>query len=857
MVPLVLLADGLPPGPGPVGDLRRGPDGQLITISTTTATPTPVQPALAPAPGAPPKPRPNAAPPSSIRAPPAGVADPAPSTPHDVAISRPAPCPTGAVTCVEITQSGQVFPSQPVTFGQAFKRGDVAKGAALSARDALGQGLALQIDQRATYSDGSLRFAVLSTEVPDMKSEERRAVSLRLDPPSAEGLAAPGGKTMGRISIDLKVHTPQLDLLTFGNRKDYTPGLPFAQGETVTLRLAGDPSESFVVTVDKTTAGGGFETLTRLTEALAAQINSRSKTFLAYKIGEGGGFERLWVTTIEGHTQPFTVSIDYAGQAKIVSAVLQPFKPDERFVGIAQADGAGQVKTTWLNGPVAVERDLLVPLIGEKSGRPHPHLVARVHWRTYRASGAARADVIIENDWTYEPGPQNWLYDVTLHRDDVEVYSRLAVKHFQHARWHRVIWSEGRAEPGLRHDIRYLLSSGAVPHYDETLAIPDDVVRDEAKRLAESDTGPMGTAGLTTYMPMTGGRRDIGPLPTWAVLYLLTMDPRMKAVLLANADAGGGIPIHYRDKTTELPVSLDDHPGLAMVYGRSSARDALPALGAADTPWSPETSHHPSLFYVPYLVTGDLFYLEEQQFWANWVLGAMDPNYRDGARGLLHANQVRGQAWSLRTLGEAATVTPDAHPLKAYFNAKLTNNINWYLEHWARNSNPADVSKLGLTERQDEPGTMAPWQQDFLFLAVGHLAELGIAGADEIDRWLGRFNVGRWSSEAEGYCRMNAPAYYINVRRKTDHSWIDSWSELYRANWPEQVSCPQGGFADTTPGGYVANAYAMLGLATDLHIAGAAAAFRRLREESPVMLGGFAHDPTFAIVPRADNGAKP
>src|SRR5262249_21466285 len=159
-----------------------------------------------------------------------------------------------------------------------------------------------------------------------------------------------------------------------------------------------------------------------------------------------------------------------------------------------------------------------------------------------------------------------------------------------------------------------------------------------------------------------------------AVAYLLSMDPRERQVTFANADAGASVPLHYRDKATDLPVSIDAHPTIC--FSRISPMkpaDALPAITKGDTPWTAQIAHHPSLSYVPYLISGDLFYLEEVMFWSNWVIANGDANYREGAKGYVWPNELRGAAWSLRTLGEAAVALPDGHPMKPYFNAKLQN----------------------------------------------------------------------------------------------------------------------------------------------------------------------------------------
>jgi hypothetical protein len=738
-------AQALPSGSALSGDLRRDAEGHLVVVppseSAPSSAPTPsavVAPATQPHAAAA---RPVPAKPAAIQVP-AGPPPPPTAAPPSPAVRSaarpPSSCLQPSVTCLEVMQAGTPSDLQPLTFGQAFARGDVPSGSTLAARDEAGHDLALQIDQRSTFADGSLRFAVLSTEIPGMAAGERRQVALSRVAKSAPPALPPGEVTGGikEIRVDL----------------------------VVARQTAAEPSRHY-------------------------------------------------------------------------SAVVGTSTPP---------------RSTWLNGPVAVERVYAVPLLSD-GGDPHPHLTVRVYWRRYLRSAADRADVVVENDWTFQPGPRDWTYDVTIQRDGTTVVAHKGVPHYQHGRWHAVVWSAGRSEPGVAENTRYLLRSGAVPHYDETLTIPDGVLARDAQKLAAADTGPMGTAMVATYMPSTGGRPDIGPLPRWAAIALLTMDRRALAVLFANAEAGAGVPIHFRDKSTDLPVSLDDHPRLALLYGHALLTEALPAVVSTATPWTPDSAHHPSLSYLPFLLTGDLFYLEEVQFWANWVMGSVDPLYRLGSRGLVSSNQVRGQAWALRTLGEAATITPDGHPLKRYFVEKLADNMTWYVEHYPRNANAEKAPRLGFIEKPDQPGVMGPWQQDFLFLAVGHLWELGVPGAEEFARWLARFDVGRWTSDSAGYCHTAAPAYYITVRRKSNNTIIDTWADLYRENWPSAGGiCPAafvGGYPNA-PDGYVANAYAMLGLAADMTVPGALEAQHRLRAEAPGMLAAFSEDPTFDIVPR-------
>ena len=112
---------------------------------------------------------------------------------------------------------------------------------------------------------------------------------------------------------------------------------------------------------------------------------------------------------------------------------------------------------------------------------------------------------------------------------------------------------------------------------------------------------------------------------------------------------------------------------------KSSACNVYPNKLA---PNFPDDAHQPSLAFVPYLVTGDYYYLEELHFWANWNMILAKPDLRQFDKGLLGWSQVRAQAWSLRTLGHAAFITPDDHPLKSYFVTRVENNINHYTMYY-------------------------------------------------------------------------------------------------------------------------------------------------------------------------------
>jgi O-antigen/teichoic acid export membrane protein len=772
-------------------------------------------------------------------------------------------CAPGSITCVAITgTAAETQHDVPITFGQPFVAGDVPRGVSLIATDGEGGAFPVQMDQISSSPDRSVRFAILSLSIPELKTHQTILLSLhRRDETAQTGAVSVAAllATGYDLKVDIALRTPQITQITFGDREGTKPGIPFQQGEIVSVRIGDDPADRYAITISRDMAGGDFAPLTKIARAMMDAIN-KGTHFRAYKIGEGGGFEKLWVTTRDTSGQPFAVTFDYTGSARIASRALQDWAPPRRYSAAAGAllAKAGAAPETWLNGPVATEFSIVSPLVDVDSGARHPQLTVRFDVRFYAGGQRARTDVVLENDWTYEKALGNLSYDVAITQKGSVSYEAHDAGLYQHGRWHKVVWSGPEPAAAVGYDVPYFLKSRMVWNYDSGIHIADTVLADESRRLAAADTGPMGPAFVDQYMPTTGGREDIAPLPRWTALYLLSQDPRARQAMLANADASGGIPIHYRDRVTGQPVSLDRHPGIAMLFGKARGDDALPAVANGDTPWTPDAAHQPSLAYVPYLVTGDRFYLDEILYWANWDMGGVDPGYREGAKGLIHMNQIRGQAWSLRTLGEAAMALPDQHPMKAYFTQKLQNNLQWYADTYPRNESLDQVSPLGWVERPDAPGSTAPWQDDFLALVVGHLAEAGYFSAEEFFRWQAQSTVGRWTHQAEGYCWTMAPGYYIDVRTKSGQE-IRDWGTLFHENAPHLGTCPAR-FPDysypESPSGYVAVAEAMLALSSDFNIPGASDAYRKLRRETSALIGGQSEDPSWAIVPRGISSEK-
>ena len=462
---------------------------------------------------------------------------------------------------------------------------------------------------------------------------------------------------------------------------------------------------------------------------------------------------------------------------------------------LARAFAKGKPRS-WLAGPVVQEWVAAIPL-ADAAGRPHPHLSARFALRWYPELRKARVDLTVENDWAFEPNPSNLTYDAELAVNGDTVFRQPELVHYHHARWRKLAWTGGAPAIHVRHDTAQLLASRALPNYDASVRIDDSALTAMHKAWSGPKTEPMGVGAALPAMPTTGGRPDIGLLPGWAVMYLLGMDPRARDITFGTADLAGSWSMHYRDRRTDLPVSLVDYPYLSTLGGpsvkfnpvakRSEAFPDCVRPEACRTPNLHDTSHQPGFAYLPYLLTGDHYYLEELQFWAMYNVFASNPPYRFYGKGVLKWDQVRGQAWSLRTLAQAAYITPDKHPLKPHFLSLLDHNLDWYNTEYTNNPRAPEQGFLtfGYAIVYERGRGIAPWQDDFFTSAVGHAAELGFGKAKTLLAWKARFPARRMVGE--GSCWVAASSYAWMVRDKPDGPFYPTIGEMVRASLPEQA----------------------------------------------------------------------
>jgi len=583
--------------------------------------------------------------------------------------------------------------------------------------------------------------------------------------------------------------------------------------------------------------------------------------------------------------QPQVLIMEKAAAPAAAPATSPAALLDAGFTATFNADIAGQrytasadallrsgVYKTWLSGTIANEWLVSAPL-KDAGGNAHPHLTARFAIRAFGDS-QARVDVTIENNWAYEAAPQNFIYDAQVMVGGQSVYTKAGLNHYHHARWRKVFWWGGEPTVHAKHNVSYLLATRALPNFDQSVIFTETKLNAWKTAYSGTKIEPMGVGLASTYMPGTGGRDDIGILPAWGATYLLSMDKRAKDVTLGTADLAGSWSTHYRDKLTDRPVSLINYPYMTLLGQRTDTvnpatkkQEAFPLCAtstACTSPYSPDTSHQPGFAYLPYMVSGDYYYLEELQFWAMYVSFASNPHYREFVKGLVKSDQVRGQAWSLRTLGEAAYISPDADPLKAHFTSFVNHNLDWYNVNYTNNetTNPFGVLTHGYAMGYNNGTGMAPWMDDFFTSAVGHLAELGFAKAEPLLLWKSKFPIMRMTDP--GACWITGAIYSLNIRATSTGPFFTTMGQAHMASNPTALTST--GCASTAMAtvlslkvgemtgysgavtGYPSNMQPALAYSADVGGTAGAAAWNVFAARS--VKPNYGLGPQFAIVPR-------
>ncbi len=393
----------------------------------------------------------------------------------------------------------------------------------------------------------------------------------------------------------------------------------------------------------------------------------------------------------------------------------------------------------WLKGPIASEIRVDAPVTGSF------HVIFDI--RAY-ANGETHTDLQFANDYAMQKNGGAVKYDVLVKEGGKIAAQYRNLQQFQYENWHRSLWSGPVPPINLVRDVDELERIGVIAHYDLAAGAPAAIVAGEAKQMAQPGFGaPLAANGISQYMPMTGDRPDIGPTTEANAVWLMTQNPTASAYALWQGEAASGIPWHFWNPEAKTWLNTDQNSQI-WTDPRGGANSLTQPVDGKNNGWAPDTAHQPDLAFVPYLFTGSRFYLDELNAQAAFSIISTWPAMRDGAPdgtgpdNVIFGNQMRGGAWSLREIDEAAWSNPDGSVEKKYFSKVMDNN--W---HWLAGQIPT------LTELEGEAHgyvittfqygyAIAPWQQDYFSAIAAQAARLGNADARAFLAWSTNFLAG-------------------------------------------------------------------------------------------------------------------
>jgi len=245
--------------------------------------------------------------------------------------------------------------------------------------------------------------------------------------------------------------------------------------------------------------------------------------------------------------------------------------------------------------------------------------------------------------------------------------------------------------------------------------------------------------------------------------------------------------------------------------------------------WVADGAHQPNPFYLPYLLSGEYWYLEELQLWA----GAQSLRYCPGSEpwcrgpGAGIQDEVRGMGWVFRNRVNAAVATPDGAPEKAVFTTMINDALAlwegqrdlptpnadspmWRFGHdiaatgtrsplhfWL--SDPDKTEGLVRSAGADTiavGGGLAPWMQNFLILELGRAEEMGFA-TRPLFSWVGSNLIGQLT--APDFNPYLSQSYRMPVT-KAGGGYFRTWAEVrqgYPMGLPGQLNTQTGRVLDT------------------------------------------------------------
>ncbi len=369
---------------------------------------------------------------------------------------------------------------------------------------------------------------------------------------------------------------------------------------------------------------------------------------------------------------------------------------------------AGPVAQTIILGDDSTARKYDIGFDGYHPFRP------RFYATFWPATHQVAVRYVGENDNVQEV--EDLSYNLTLIAGNLIGYGKTGLTQWAMTNWSRSFWLGNGANGGtpspqidIDYNLGYLEATRWLPGYDTSIKPTSALVAGEyalwTGRPHDLYDGQWDGGLWQNAMGTTGERQEIGPYPTWDVLWLYTGDWRMRQMALGLDDLAAAWPANLRETDPARRLQRTDPAGLSpetglghtvsitdrrsteffdagYIFTQGLAADRPVQVGpfSLHNPWTFDGAHQPQPWFVPYVLTGDPWYLDEAYLWAGFsasrypggVTKAAYGRGPTGAEGVI-ADELRGAGWVLRSRVETALMAPDSDPEKAYFTT-LTND---------------------------------------------------------------------------------------------------------------------------------------------------------------------------------------
>ena len=396
----------------------------------------------------------------------------------------------------------------------------------------------------------------------------------------------------------------------------------------------------------------------------------------------------------------------------------------------------------------------------------------------FRATDAWRS-VVVEYSDPLNGNCPNLAYSVFIEGETIDIPD-----HYANAawRWQSCPW------PHPLTPLETLYERRLLPRHDGALACG------KAGNLSTiTSAPPLSLCGFTPEMGMTGGRADIGTVTGWQAEWMCLQGAEMLRTIIVQGEAA--FPWRFRDTTTgAIFDAIKQYPKASLFWGSGPAGDPQLYHGTGKHPGL-DAAHCPSCYYVPYLLTGDPYFLELLHGETMYCFMEIGRNPQT----VVGSEQIRGVAWSLRNLFHCAVATPDEVPPwilpRSIFVDELERQRT-LLE--ARQSDGYPYRQFAHNIDSYGRWEMAWWQHDYATSIIAWISMHDDRWSQQRDYMVQGID-GR-SDPNSGWCPGYPTSYWTNTTAKFD--WapelsFTSWAEAWDWNSKNKYTDTPGGVCPT------------------------------------------------------------